>query len=266
MAADPPVALTIAAHDPLGGAGLAADLTTFAALGVHGAVAVTAVTAQRFGSVDRVEPTAIDLLEAQLDGIAASLPIAAVKVGLLGSAEAVVLVADRVASGLLPAPVVDPVLVDGRGERFVGGDIEAAMRERLFPLAAVITPNLGEVAVLAGASVVSPDDVEAVAASLAGLGAELVVATGGAAPGDLAVDVAIDADGTVSRIEAPWIDTPHVRGSGCTLAAATTAGLALGDHPLEAVARAKRFVSDRLAASTWTGLSGPGPVAHWLDR
>ena len=266
MAADPSVALTIAAHDPLGGAGLAADLTTFAALGVHGTVAVTAVTAQRFGSVDRVDATALDLLAAQLDGIVASLPIAAVKVGLLGSAEAVDLVADRVASGQLPAPVVDPVLVDGRGDRFVGSDIEAAMRERLFPLAAVITPNLGEVAVLTGVTVATPADVEVASDRLVALGAGLVIATGGAAPGDLAVDVAITADGAVTRIEAPWIDTPHVRGSGCTFAAATTAGLALGDEPLEAVTRAKRFVSERLDASRWTDIAGPGPVAHWIDR
>lgn len=266
MVADPPVALTIAAHDPLGGAGLAADLTTFAALGVHGAVAVTAITAQRFGSVDRVEATPLDLLEAQIDGILASFEIAAVKVGLLGSAEAVDLVAERVAAGQLPAPVVDPVLVDGRGRRFVGSDIEAAMRERLFPVAAVVTPNLGEVSVLSGVPVTSADGVDSVAPTLAALGAGLVVATGGAAPGDVAVDVAVAADGTISRIEAPWIDTVNVRGSGCTFAAATAAGIALGDDPLTAVGRAKRFVSQRLRASTWAGLDAAGPVAHWADR
>ena len=219
MATDPPVALTISAHDPLGGAGLAADLATFAVLGVHGTVAITALTAQRFGSVDRVEPTALDLLEAQLDGIVASLPLAAVKVGLLGSAQAVALVADRIASGQLPAPVVDPVLVDGRGDRLVGPDIEHALRERLFPLAAVITPNLREVAVLTGSDVRSPEDVEDAADGLAALGARLVVVTGGAVPGDLAVDVAVAADGVVRRVEAPWINSPHVRGSGCTFAA-----------------------------------------------
>ncbi len=265
MAANPSVALTISAHDPLGGAGLAADLTTFAALGVHGTVAVTAVTAQRFGSVDRVEPTSLELLEAQLDGIVASLPIAAVKIGLLGSAEAVTLVADRVAAGQLPAPVVDPVLIDGRGKRLVGSDIEAAMRDRLFPLAAVLTPNLGEVAVLTGTDVVSPEDVKAAAEPLMRLGAGLVIATGGAAPGALAVDVAVTADGAVSLVEGPWIDTPHVRGSGCTFAAATAARIALGDEPLEAVAHAKRFVSGRLTASRWRGLGGAGPVAHWMD-
>lgn len=265
MATDPPVALTISAHDPLGGAGLAADLATFAVLGVHGTVAITALTAQRFGSVDRVEPTALDLLEAQLDGIVASLPLAAVKVGLLGSAQAVALVADRIASGQLPAPVVDPVLVDGRGDRLVGPDIEHALRERLFPLAAVITPNLREVAVLTGSDVRSPEDVEDAADGLAALGARLVVVTGGAVPGDLAADVAVAADGVVRRVEAPWINSPHVRGSGCTFAAAVTAGLALGDEPLQAVARAKEFVSERLAASRWTGIDGVGPVAHWIE-
>lgn len=265
MPAHPPVALTIAAHDPLGGAGLAADLTTFGALGVHGAVAVSAVTAQRLGSVDRVEATPLGLLDAQLDGIISSLPIAAVKIGLLGSADAVELVADRIGAGLLPAPVVDPVLVDGRGQRFVGSDIEAAMRARLFPVAAVVTPNLGEVSVLTSSPVGSPDDVVALAPDLASLGADLVVATGGAAPGDRAVDVAVTADGSVHRIDAPWIDTPNVRGSGCTFAAAITAALACGDAPITAVERAKRFVSGRLRASTWDELDGAGPVAHWID-
>ncbi|MGA0237513.1 MAG: bifunctional hydroxymethylpyrimidine kinase/phosphomethylpyrimidine kinase [Acidimicrobiales bacterium] len=265
MAASPPVVLTISAHDPLGGAGIAADLATFAALGVHGTVAVTAVTAQRLGSVDRVEPTAPDLLEAQLDGIISSLPLAAVKVGLLGSVEAVLLIADRILSGRLPAPVVDPVLVDGRGARLGDTGLEVALRDRLFPLAAVVTPNLREVAVLTGTDVQSPADVASVAHGLAALGAGLVVATGGAVRGELAVDVAVTADAGVHRIEAPWIDTPHVRGSGCTFAAATAAGLALGDEPLQAVSRAKQFVSQRLAVSRWPGLDGVGPVAHWFD-
>ena len=109
----PPVVLAIAAHDPLGGAGLAADLTTFAALGVHGTVAVTAVTAQHLDRVDRVEPMSAALVAEQIDAITDSFAVAAVKTGLLGSAEIVDLVADRVDAGSLPAPVVDPVLVDG---------------------------------------------------------------------------------------------------------------------------------------------------------
>lgn len=265
MVPEPPVVLTIAAHDPLGGAGLAADLTTFAALGVHGAVATTALTVQRLAAVDRVEPAAPDLVAAQIDGVVESFDVHAVKIGLLGSVAMVELVAARIEAGVLPAPVVDPVLVDGRGSRFVGGDIEQAMRRTLFPAARVLTPNLGEASVLAGRELRSADDVEHAAADLAGLGAELVVVTGGSAPGHVAVDVLIRRDGTTDRIESPWIDTPHVRGSGCTFAAATTARLAVGDAPDDAVSAAKRFVTERLRASRWPGLDGAGPVAHWFS-
>ncbi|MEM9465729.1 MAG: bifunctional hydroxymethylpyrimidine kinase/phosphomethylpyrimidine kinase [Actinomycetota bacterium] len=258
----PPVVLAIAAHDPLGGAGLAADLTTFAALGVHGTVAVTAVTAQHLDHVDRVEPVPTDLVAAQIDAIVESFPIAAVKTGLLGSAAIVDLVADRVASGALPAPVVDPVLVDGRGNRFVGSDIERAYRERLFPSAAMLTPNLGEAAVLAGRPLDGADAVSSVAAELAGLGAGSVVVTGGDDPDALAVDVVVDRAGALTRLTGRWVDTPHVRGSGCTFAAATAAGLAAGRDPVDAAREAKAFVAARLEASTWPGLDSVGPVSH----
>ena len=256
--------LAIAAHDPLGGAGLAADLTTFAALGVHGTVAVTAVTAQHLDRVDRVEPMLPDLVAAQIDAVIDSFPIAAVKTGLLGSAEIVDLVADRVLAGSLPAPVVDPVLVDGRGNRFVGSEIERAYRERLFPAAALLTPNLGEASVLSGRAVASIDDVDEVAATLAGLGAGHVVVTGGDDDHVHAVDALIDRAGAIEYLPMPRIATDHVRGSGCTLAAAATAALAHGRSVREAVTEAKRFVTAQLEATAWPDLPGGGPVAHWF--
>ena len=260
----PPVVLAIAAHDPLGGAGLAADLTTFAALGVHGTVAVTAVTAQHLDRVDRVEPMSADLVADQIDAIIESFPIAAVKTGLLGSAEIVDLVADRIDAGSLPAPVVDPVLVDGRGNRFVGSDIERAYRERLLPAAAVITPNLGEASVLTGRSLASTADVDDAVEALATIGAGTVVVTGGADASEHAVDVVISADGAVEHLVSPWVVTRHVRGSGCTFAAATTAGLGQGLAVGEAITAAKAFVTERLQLSTWPEIDGSGPVAHWF--
>ena len=256
--------LAIAAHDPLGGAGLAADLTTFAALRVHGTVAVTAVTAQHLDRVDRVEPMDAALVADQIDAIVDSFPIAAVKTGLLGSAQIVDLVADRVESGALPAPVVDPVLVDGRGNRFVGSDIERAYRERLFPAAAVLTPNLGEVSALLGEAVDEISAVEAHAGALGALGADVVVVTGGADEREHAVDVIVAADGRVEQVLTPWVPTRHVRGSGCTFAAATTAGVAAGRDVRDAIHGAKAFVTDRLRASVWDGLERSGPVAHWF--
>ncbi|MEZ5244322.1 MAG: hydroxymethylpyrimidine/phosphomethylpyrimidine kinase [Acidimicrobiales bacterium] len=247
----PSVVLTIAAHDPLGGAGIAADLTTFAAHGLHGMVAVTAVTAQRFDAVERVVATPADLLADQLDGIIASASVAAVKVGLLFDAAQVAVVAERIADGRLPAPVVDPVMVDGRGDRFVAAEIEAATRDLLFPRAAALTPNRAEAALL-GAD----------PAALAALGAGLVVVTGGGAG---ATDLLVWPDATTVELLGPWIETANVRGSGCTFAAAMTSGLALGDGLEAAARRAKAFVAGQLGDSAdWTvGPQGSvGPVSH----
>ncbi|GJM38129.1 MAG: hydroxymethylpyrimidine/phosphomethylpyrimidine kinase [Acidimicrobiales bacterium] len=249
----PPIALAIAAHDPLGGAGLAADLTTFAAFGVHGMVAVTAVTAQRFGAVDRVSPTDPELLAAQLDQILADVTVSALKVGLLSSAAHVEIIADRIGPHLLPAPVVDPVMVTGQGERFVADDVETAARALLYPRAAVLTPNRAEAALL------GPDP-----AALAALGAPLVVVTGGQHD---ATDLLIDASGDTRSLPGEWIDTRNVRGSGCTFAAAVTAGLALGRDVDDAVVEAKAFVAARLRDSAGWELGPPGsvgPVAHRL--
>jgi len=259
-----PVALAVAAHDPLGGAGLAADLTTFAALGVHGTLAITAVTAQHLDRVDRVEPVGPELLAGQLDGVEATWSLDAVKTGLLGSAQAVRLVAQRVVSGQLPAPVVDPVLVDGRGEPLGSQELRQAYREELLPLARVVTPNLAELSVLLASPVASVAEIPERIDEIVNLGAEVVVVTGGSEPGGPAVDAAVFADGSCEWLEAAWVDTAHVRGSGCTFAAAIAAELARGRTVSEALVTAKRFVSQRLALADWPGLDGVGPVPHWL--
>ncbi|NDH76538.1 MAG: hypothetical protein EBY52_07375 [Actinobacteria bacterium] len=128
-----------------------------------------------------------------------------------------------------------------------------------------ITPNLGEASLLAGRPLASVADVDAVADQLAGLGASNVVVTGGSDRGATAVDVLVRADGTIDHLESPWIDTVHVRGSGCTFAAATAAGLARGEDSVDAIRQAKAFVTDRLRASQWADLDGAGPVAHWIS-
>ena len=145
----PPVLLTIAASDPLGGAGVQADLATFAAFGVHGASALTAVTAQSLTAVTASAAVETDLVAAQIDAVAAHLGLAGAKTGLLRRREVVELVAERVERGVLPAPVVDPVMVDGRGVRFVSDEVEDAYRQLLFPLALVVTPNRAEAELLA---------------------------------------------------------------------------------------------------------------------
>ena len=257
----PPVLLTIAASDPLGGAGVQADLATFAAFGVHGASALTAVTAQSLTTVTAVSPVGVELVADQIDSVASCMGVAGAKTGLLRRREVVELVAGRVERGDLPAPVVDPVMVDGRGVLFVGDEVEMAYRERLFPLARAITPNRREAELLAGTSLPGPEAVLDCAEVFRGLGSDAVVVTGGAFEGQ-PDDVVITAAGDAWVEPGRRIHTGNVRGSGCTFSAALAASLAIGQGLEEAVAAAGRFVRSAIkTAATWS-LDGPGPVSH----
>ena len=254
-----PVVLTIAASDPLGGAGVQADLTTFAALGVHGASAVTAVTAQSLTAVTAVAPVDADVVAAQIDEAAAVFEVAAVKTGLLRRAEVVGLVAARVADGVLPAPVVDPVMVDGRGVRFVDEAVVSAYRKALFPLARAVTPNRAEAELLVGAELPDPSAVAEQAGAFRALGADVVVTGGGFdGPPD---DVVVTGSG-VRVYPGRRVRTANVRGSGCTFSAALAASLALGCDLAEAAAKAGDFVRRAIEVSADWDVDGPGPVAH----
>ena len=260
----PPVLLTIAASDPLGGAGVQADLATFAAFGVHGASALTAVTAQSLTTVTAVDPVGVELVADQIDSVASCMDVAGAKTGLLRRREVVELVAGKVERGDLPAPVVDPVMVDGRGVPFVGDEVETAYRERLFPLARAITPNRREAELLAGTSLPGPEAVLDCAEVFRGLGSGAVVVTGGAFDGqpDDVVITAADAWVEPGR----RVHTRNVRGSGCTFSAALAAGLALGHSLEDAVASAARFVRSAIEASAAWSLDGPGPVSHTMGH
>ncbi|MGZ0219268.1 MAG: bifunctional hydroxymethylpyrimidine kinase/phosphomethylpyrimidine kinase [Acidimicrobiales bacterium] len=260
----PTVVLAVAAHDPLGGAGLAADLTTFAALDVHGTVALTAVTAQTLTRVSRALPMETAFLAAQIAAVVGEFVVAGAKTGMVLEAESVALIAELIDDGQLPAPVVDPVLVDGRGIQFAPPEVEAAYRSLLIPRARVLTPNIAEASLLTGRTLDSLRAIEAAGADLASLGAEWVVVTTGSLTND-ATDIAVDRSGTVYRLVGNYLDTPHVRGSGCTFAAATTALLARGVEPLDAFVQAKAFVRAQLVLGQgWDLADGvAGPVAHW---
>ena len=256
----PPVLLTIAASDPLGGAGVQADLATFAALGVHGTSALTMVTAQSLTAVAAAAPVDAGLVAAQIDSVAAELGVDGAKTGLLRRREVVELVSERVESGVLPAPVVDPVMVDGRGVRFVSDEVEDAYRRRLFPLARAITPNRAEAELLSGTPLPDAEAVLNCADAFRALGAEAVVVTGGGFDGQ-PDDVVI----TPSRawaVPGTRILTENVRGSGCTFSAALASNLALGADLEQAVQAAGRFVRSAIeSAAGWT-LEGRGPVSH----
>lgn len=267
--ATPPTVLTIAGSDSGGGAGLAADLRTFAAYGVHGALAVAAVTAQDTLGVRAVEVLPARLLAAQIEAVAADLHPAAAKTGYLGSPANAAAVAALAAYGLLPNLLLDPVLVSSSGAPlFPGGDMVEATRV-LLASAVVATPNLPEAALLLGLEPGVLDGLDAIDAAetaarkLQALGPALVVVTGGRHPaGAEAVDVAFDGV-AVTHLAAPFVETPNVHGTGDSLSAAIAAGLALGWGPLEAALVAKAFVHDALVRSaTWHLGAGHGPIDH----
>ena len=261
--AAPPVALTVAASDPLGGAGLQADLATFAHRGVHGVCAVTAVTAQTREKVEMVELVSTEMVVAQIEGIISEFPVSAVKTGLLARAAVVELIAEVVIAERLPAPIVDPVMVNGRGRRFIDRSVESAYRDHLFPVAQVITPNLAEASLLVGKQLRRVEDIAEHAAELRALGAQVVVVTGGAFEG-APQDVCVTADAIWSA-KHERVDTTNVRGSGCTFAAAVTADVAHGYDPLEAIGLAGEFVHDAIVDSASWPFGPGGPVSHRLE-
>lgn len=261
--ATPVVALTIAGTDSAGGAGVHADLRTFAAHGVHGATAVAALTAQSTRGIDAVHVVPADFVAAQITSVLADLTVEATKTGFLASADTVRVVGALAAEGALRRLVVDPVLVRADGQRLFDRSVEEAYLEALLPSAVVITPNRVEAGLLVGRVLSTVDDMVAAAAELAVTGPEVVVVKGGDAvdEGERSIDIVAMADGVVERLVLPRIDTANDHGSGCSFAAATAARLALGDHPVDAVRAAKHFVHRALAgAADWRIGAGHGPL------
>jgi hydroxymethylpyrimidine/phosphomethylpyrimidine kinase len=258
----PAAALTIAGSDSGGGAGIQADLVTFAALGVHGASVITALTAQNTLGVEGVHVPPVEFLRSQLDAVLADLPVAAVKTGMLATEAVVRAVGEAAAAGRLPDLVVDPVLVSSTGARLLDEGAERAYLEVLFPHALVVTPNRREVAALLGRPVTSVGDARDAAKELAQLGPGWVVVKGGHAEESDAVDVVVETQtGAVTELRRPRVPTRNDHGTGCTFAAATAACLARGAPVPEAIETAKGFVHAGLVASSgWRLGGGHGPV------
>ncbi len=256
----PPVALTIGGSDSGGGAGIQADLKTFAALQVHGASALTCVTAQNTLGVRRVDGLSPDALAAQIEAVFADLPVAAVKTGMLLRADLIA----TTAAALAPRNVwrvIDPVMVSRVGAVLLEPEAIAILRERLLPLADLITPNLREAALLVGGPLESERDVELAAERIAALGPRAVLIKGGGRPELRGSDWLLDGRGGRWVRRAP-VATPHTHGSGCTLSAAITAGLACGRSLDEALEDARSFVQGGLLHALAIG-AGQGPLCHW---
>lgn len=261
MSAQPPVALTVAGSDPSGGAGIQADLKSFAATGAYGAAVITALTAQNTCGVRAASVVDEALVQAQLDAVLDDLPVRAAKTGMLATSGIVTLVGRAAAAGRLPNLVVDPVMVATSGDRLLDEGAEAAYRRHLLPHAAIVTPNLAEAAVLWGCPVDTVDDMHAAGRTLSQRGTSWALVKGGHLEG-AAVDVLCGPE-TSWTLSAPRVDTVNTHGTGCSLSAAIAARLAAGDDPLTAVIAAKSFVADAVAsAADWHLGAGHGPIDH----
>jgi hydroxymethylpyrimidine/phosphomethylpyrimidine kinase len=255
-----PVALTIAGSDSGGGAGIQADLKTFHAFGVFGTSAITAVTAQNTRRVTAVHAVPLDIVTAQIEAVVSDLRPAALKTGMLATAALVGVVADAIERHGLTRYVLDPVMVATSGDRLLDADAEVTVARRMVPLAAVVTPNLHEAAILTGRDVRTLDDMREAADALIDMGAAAALVKGGHLEGE-AVDLFRDASG--ERVwRKPRLDTRHTHGSGCTLSAAIAAGLALDLSLVDACDRAVLWVARAIETAPGLG-GGHGPVNHF---
>lgn len=256
----PPIALTVAGSDPSGGAGLQADLKTFAAFDVYGAAVVTCATAQDTTGVHGVVRLPPEFVRSQVDAVLDDLDVGAAKTGMLGTAGIVLAVAEAFAGRARRIPlVVDPVMVATSGDPLLDDDAVSAVRERLLPLAALATPNLPEAAVLAGHPVEDADGMRRAARAIRDLGVAAVLVKGGHATG-AATDLLLDADG-FREFAAERLDAGPLHGGGCSLSAAIAAGLAAGRPLPDAIAEAKRWVTRAIRGAQAIG-RGARPLDH----
>lgn len=258
-----PTVLSIAGSDPSGGAGIQADLKTFSALGAYGAAALTVLTAQNTRGVTGVMPVPGEFVADQLAALFEDLDISAVKTGMLGGPDVVDAVVNAVRQYRVRNLVVDPVMVATSGDRLVSDETVEAIRDRLLPLASVVTPNLPEAATLLGWDEVRPERMAEAGAGLRAQGTSAALVKGGHAGAEEAVDVLVDGDGA-HELRAVRVATKNTHGTGCTLSSAIAVGLGLGKPLLDAVSDAKHYLTGALnAAETLHIGGGHGPVHHF---
>jgi hydroxymethylpyrimidine/phosphomethylpyrimidine kinase len=266
-------ALTIAGSDSSGGAGIQADLKTFAAFGLYGVSAITAVTAQNTNGIEATLALEADFVTAQIEAVAGDFSIDATKIGMLANAAIVEAVAAAIAELDLALVVVDPVLVSSSGERLLDEDGVRALCAELVPRARVVTPNIPEAEALSGCSIESMADVYEAARRIRDLGPGAVIITGGhgherglglRAEGSEVVDLLFDGH-IFHELRAPRIESRHTHGTGCTFASAIAAGLALGRELPDAAARAQQYVAGAIAHAPGIG-HGRGPLDHFWEH
>jgi hydroxymethylpyrimidine/phosphomethylpyrimidine kinase len=255
--------LTIAGSDSGGGAGIQADLKTFAALGCYGMSAITALTAQNTLGVQGIHAVPPAFLKAQIQSVVEDIGVDALKIGMLHEPAVVEVVAWAIDHYQLTRVVLDPVMVATSGDRLMASETVQVLVRELFPRASVITPNLDEAALLLGHEILDADALNQAAQDLLAMGAKAVLLKGGHLAGDEVVDLLVQADGPSRRLASPRIASQNVHGTGCTLSSAMAAYLALGHGLSESVALARTFILGAIAhgADVKTG-HGHGPLNH----
>ena len=255
--------LSIAGSDSGGGAGIQADLKTFAALGCYGMTAITAITAQNTQGVRAIHGVPPDILKAQIEAVVEDIGVDAVKIGMLHSPEVVQVVAQAIREFGLRKVVLDPVMVATSGDRLIAQETVQVLVKELFPLAAVITPNLDEAELLLGHKIEGIEALEPAARELLALGAKAVLLKGGHLLGNEVVDVLLQPGQPDLRMASPRIESRNVHGTGCTLSSAIAAHLALGLDLPQAVTQARAYILKAIAAGAdvRTG-HGHGPLNH----
>jgi hydroxymethylpyrimidine/phosphomethylpyrimidine kinase len=254
-------ALTIAGSDSGGGAGIQADLKTFAAHAVFGTCAITAVTAQNTLGVTAWEAMPADLVTAQIEAVAADFELGAVKVGMLANAAIVEAVAAAILELDLPEVIVDPVMVAKGGSRLLETDAIEAIKSELLPHTRVVTPNIPEAEALSGLEIASIDGMRKAAERILKLGPRVVLVKGGHLAGPDSVDVAVSAQQTF-ELRLPRVETSSTHGTGCTLSSAIAANLALGLDLRPALERAREYLDGAIRHAPGLG-RGHGPLAHF---
>lgn len=282
MPTESPIVLSIAGSDPSGGAGIQADLKTATALGVYGAAVLTSLTVQNTRQVSGIHPVPAEFVADQCEAVLDDLDVRAIKIGMLATPEIAAAVADVLARRRGPAVVLDPVMVATSGGRLLTAESTAVLRDRLLPLATVITPNLPETGALLDAEApASIEEMITAAGLLQELGTDGVLVKGGHLPDDHdqaeSADLTRSSDrrsvdvlahrGTVITVDGPYVPTPNTHGTGCTLSTAIASRLALGDDLPAAARAAKDYVTGALRSGAGLAIgSGSGPVDHLWER
>jgi hydroxymethylpyrimidine/phosphomethylpyrimidine kinase len=259
-----PVALTIAGSDSCGGAGIQADLKTFAALGVYGASVITALTAQNTNGVSGIHQVPADFVTAQIDAVFGDLDVKAVKIGMTAQLATIDAIATALTRWRPKHVVLDPVMVATSGDRLLAADAVESLRTKLIPRASLITPNLPEAAALLDEPVaVGEAAIERQGKRLLAMGCPAVLIKGGHGQGAESIDYLITSGGSLA-LAAPRVATKNTHGTGCSLSSAIAAGLARGEDMEAAVRQAKDWISAAIAAADRLGVGhGHGPIHHF---